>query len=418
MTQTVVTGPVQAHPPALPSQRIERFLEQNPRLPTPFLVVDLDVVAEHYRRLRAALPRATVYYAVKANPDPAVLSLLIGLGCNLDVASLGEIDLCLRLGARAEQLSYGNTIKKEADLHRATRLGVATVTADCAAELDKIVRTAPASTVLIRLATNGSGADWPLSRKFGCTPQESLNLACRAARAGHRVGVGFHVGSQQHDVNAWDEPLATTAWIADCLAAQGIPLDVVNLGGGLPSSHLAPTPDVAAYGEAITAAIDRHLSPYPSIRYMVEPGRFLVGDAGVIRTEVVLVSRRDGEPRRWVYLDVGLFNGLTETAEEAIHYRIRCAERGSPAGLTERGTPTEPVVLAGPTCDSLDVLYERSSCELPLDLRAGDRLDLLATGAYTTTYSSVWFNGFEPLRAHHLPATGLSPAAAPHGSWS
>lgn len=325
-----------------------------------------------------------------------MLGLLIELGCDLDVASLGEVELCLDLGAAPHQLSYGNTVKKERDIRAAADLGVATFTADCLPELDKITRQAPGSTVVIRLATDGTGADWPLSRKFGCGPADALALLRRAAAAGHPIGIGFHVGSQQHDVDAWDAPLRQIAAIADDLAAEGIALTAVNLGGGLPSSHLAPTPDVAVYGAHIGAAIDRHLAHHPGIRFMVEPGRFLVGDAGVIRTEVILVSRRDGEARRWVYLDIGMFNGLAETAEEAIHYRIRCPR---PHGATE------PAVLAGPTCDSLDVLYEDTPYPLPIDLRAGDRLDLLATGAYTTSYSSVWFNGFEPLRAHYLPAT-------------
>ena len=382
--------------PALPTARIEQFLCRRPDLPTPFLVVDLDVVAERYRALCEALPQAAAYYAVKANPDPAVLGLLIDLGCDLDVASLGEVELCLDLGAAPRQLSYGNTVKKERDIRVAAELGVTVFTADCVAELDKITRQAPGSTVLIRLATNGAGADWPLSRKFGCGPADALALLRRAAAAGHPVGMGFHVGSQQHDVQSWDAPLCQIATVADELAADGIALTTVNLGGGLPSSHLAPTPDVTVYGASIGAAIDRHLAHHPGLRFMVEPGRFLVGDAGVIRTEVVLISRRDGESHPWVYLDIGMFNGLAETAEESIRYRIRCPR---PHG------PTAPAVLAGPTCDSLDVLYEDTPYPLPVDLREGDQLDLLATGAYTTSYSSVWFNGFEPLRAYYLPAT-------------
>jgi ornithine decarboxylase len=378
----------------MPTARIEQFLLDHPELPTPFLVVDLDVVAERYRTLCEALPRAAVYYAVKANPDPAVVRLLVDLGCDFDVASPAEVDLCLGIGARPEQLSYGNTVKKEADVAHAAGRGVGTFAVDCAQELEKVIRSAPGSLVMVRLAVDGAGADWPLSRKFGCGPQDAAALLRTAATAGHPVGVGFHVGSQQHDPDAWDAPLAVVARLADTLAAGGVRLSAVNLGGGLPSRHAEPTPPIAEFGRRIEAAIDRHLAG-ADLRFLVEPGRFLVGDAGLLRTEVVLTSRRDSDPgRRWVYLDVGMFSGLVETAEEAIRYRIRVPR---PHGATE------PAVLAGPTCDSLDVLYERRPYPLPVDLQPGDRLDLLSTGAYTTSYSSVGFNGFAPLRAHHLP---------------
>jgi len=360
--------------PELPTDRIEQFLREHPGLPTPFLVIDLDVVAERYRMLCEALPRAAVYYAVKANPDPAVVRLLVDLRCDFDVASPAEVELCLDHGARADQLSYGNTVKKEADILRAAGRGVTTFALDCAQELHKLIRSAPGSVAMVRLAVDGAGADWPLSRKFGCGPQDALTLLRSAAAARHPVGIGFQVGSQQHDPDAWDAPLAQVAVLAEALAADGVRLTAVNLGGGLPSLHADPTPGL---------------------------DRFLVGDAGLLRAEVVLTSRRDSDPgRRWVYLDVGMFSGLVETAEEAIRYRIR---------VPRRHGPTEPAVLAGPTCDSLDVLYERRPYPLPVDLRAGDRVDLLSTGAYTTSYSSVGFNGFEPLRAYHLPPSSPSP---------
>jgi len=306
--------------PELPTDRIEQFLREHPGLPTPFLVIDLDVVAERYRMLCEALPRAAVYYAVKANPDPAVVRLLVELGCDFDVASPAEVELCLGHGARADQLSYGNTVKKEADILRAAGRGVTTFALDCAQELHKLIRSAPGSVAMVRLAVDGAGADWPLSRKFGCGPQDALTLLRSAAAARHPVGIGFQVGSQQHDPDAWDAPLAQVAVLAEALAADGVRLTAVNLGGGLPSLHADPTPGL---------------------------DRFLVGDAGLLRAEVVLTSRRDSDPgRRWVYLDVGMFSGLVETAEEAIRYRIRVPR---PHG------PTGPAVLAGPTCDSLDV---------------------------------------------------------------
>ena len=389
------TRPGRASEPVPP--RIDDFLAAHPTLPTPFLVFDLDVVRDRYGSLRRGLPQAGIYYAVKANPDPAVLGLLSALGSQFDVASLGEIELCLRLGVEPGRLSYGNTVKKESDVATAFRRGVRIYAVDSLDELGKIVRQAPGSTVLVRLASDGTGADWPLSRKFGADPAEATGLLIKAADAGLSVGVSFHVGSQQRDPAAWDAPLSAVAQLRTILAAHGHRLTRVNLGGGLPSTHYQPTPQLDAYTNRIDSALDRCVGVDHDLHVMIEPGRYLVGDAGLIRAEVVLVADKAADAgRRWVYLDVGLFTGLVETQQEAIRYRLRCPD-------TDPG-PTVPCVLAGPTCDSLDVLYEQELYPLPAGLRAGSRVDLLSTGAYTASYSSVWFNGFPPLRGYYLPA--------------
>ena len=358
-------------------------------------MVDLDVVRRQYVSLTAALPGTEVFYAVKANPAPEVLSLLIKLGSNFDVASRGEIELCLGLGADPARLSYGNTVKKERDIAAAYRCGVRLFTVDSQPELDKVLHTVASGTVFVRIVTDGAGADWPLSRKFGCTAGEAGQMLLQAARAGLQAGVSFHVGSQQRNPGAWDRPLGQVAQLARRLAAEGHELAGVNLGGGLPSRHVDPTADIETYSEAITRSVATHLGPRFSGLMMVEPGRYLVGDAGVIRTEVVQIVRRASDPdRRWVFLDVGLFNGLTETLGEAIRYRIQAWGDGSGTG---------PVVLAGPSCDSADVLYETYQYQLPLDLKVGDHLEIHGTGAYTSSYSSVGFNGFPPLTSYYLP---------------
>jgi ornithine decarboxylase len=384
---------------------IDRFVAEHPRLETPYLVMDLDVVADRYRRLRSALPAARVLYAVKANPSALVLRRLSAAGSSFDVASPGEIELCLQCGIAPSRMSYGNTIKKERDVAFAYGAGVRTFTVDSALELDKvirIIRNPPAGTVYVRLVADGAGADWPLSRKFGCDSEEALRLLRRAARVGLHVGISFHVGSQQRDPGAWDRPLAEVARIYQALHRDGIEAAGVNLGGGLPSSYREAVPDIGVYGRAITKSLRERLgeccgSSGDTGDIFVEPGRYLVGDAGVVETEVVLISERRGPagepPKRWVYLDIGMFNGLAETLEEAIRHRIRVPSR--------RGRPA-PVVLAGPTCDSADVLYEKSAYELPGDLRIGDRVRILSAGAYTSSYSSVCFNGFDPLRTYHV----------------
>jgi ornithine decarboxylase len=372
-------------PPEIAPQRTS-----SPRAATPFLTVDLTRVARAYHALDDALPGVRLHYAVKANPSPAVLRTLARCGTAWDVASPGEIDAVLAVDPDPARLSYGNTVKKEADIAYAYARGVRSFALDSAGELDKLVALAPGATLLVRLATNGAGADWALGEKFGCSEREAARLLVRAADHGHRVGVCFHVGSQQHDVYAWDEPLRVTARLRSLLRAAGADLDVVDLGGGFPAALGVGTPDAKRFGHAITAALLRHLGPdLPAL--MAEPGRYLVADAGVLETEVVLVSERAGE--RWVYVDVGLFSGLAETMGEALRYPITVERDGVPLV-----GPAGGAVLAGPTCDSVDVLYRHHRPRLPLSLRPGDRLLLHGTGAYTTTYSSVGFNGFPPLR--------------------
>ena len=363
------------------------------RWETPFVVVDLDVVRERYLSLARALPAAAIFFAVKANPAPEVLELLTDLGASFDVASPGEVDACLAAGADPAQISYGNTVKKVAAIEHAYAKGVRLFAVDCERELDKVIATAPGSTVFCRMLCDGMGADWPLSRKFGCETELVSRLMVRAAGHGLGVGVSFHVGSQQRDVHAWDRQLAIVADLYSMLRARDIEPAVVNIGGGFPGSYLEPAPPIEAYGEAITLALRRRLGPdLPFV--IAEPGRYLVADAGVLQTEVVLVARKsDYDEQRWVYLDVGMFGGLAEAMGEAIRYRMRTPHDGTECG---------PVVIAGPTCDSADILYQRHSYHLPLALQDGDRVDIVAAGAYTTTYSTVGFNGFAPLAAHYL----------------
>ncbi len=359
---------------------------------TPALYIDLDVVAERHAELSAALPEFALHYAAKANPAPEVLSLLAGRGAAFDVASPAEIVACLQAGAAPADLSYGNTVKKAADIGFAYEQGVRLFTFDDGAELAKLTRAAPGATLCCRLATSGLGADYPLSSKFGCPPSDALGLLTAATVAGHPVGVAFHVGSQQRDPDRWDAPLAAVGRLQARLAASGVELSVLNIGGGFPGSYRQPAAPIEDYGRAIADALDRHVRG--PVRLLAEPGRFLVADSGVIETEVVLVARRGDE--RWVYLDVGLFGGLVETLDEAIEYRIETSRDGGATG---------PVVLAGPTCDSVDVLYRSAGYQLPLALAAGDRVRLLSTGAYTATYSSVGFNGFPPLAVRFRSAS-------------
>jgi ornithine decarboxylase len=360
----------------------------------PCLVVDLDVVRENYLNFAKALPDTRVFYAVKANPAPEVLALLTKVGSCFDTASIPEIEQVLVAGCPADRISYGNTIKKERDIARAYALGVRLYAVDCQAEVDKIARAAPGSRVFCRFLFDCAGAEWPLSRKFGCEPAMTVDVLEHAKRQGlEPYGVSFHVGSQQRNQHAWDRALASAAAIFHECGERGINLAMVNLGGGFPTKYLKNVPAVKSYGAAIFKALRKHFgNRIPET--IIEPGRGMVGNAGMIEAEVVLISKKSNEDDvRWVYLDIGKFGGLAETMDESIRYPIRTPRDGD---------ALSPCVLAGPTCDSMDVLYEREPYALPVSLEIGDKVLIEGAGAYTATYASVGFNGFAPLKSFHI----------------
>jgi ornithine decarboxylase len=373
------------------TDRIREFLRDR-RPEGPCLVVDLEVVRANYNTFARALPDSRVFYAVKANPAPEVLKLLADLGSSFDCASVAEIDMALAAGATPDRISFGNTIKKERDVAAAYARGIRLFAVDCVEEVEKIARAAPGARVFCRILCDCVGAEWPLSRKFGCVPELAIGVLEHAHRLGlDACGISFHVGSQQPNPAAWDVALASAAEIFRTLSERGIQLRMVNLGGGFPAKYLKKIPLVKTYGRAITAALAKHFgNRIPET--IIEPGRGMVGDAGIVKAEVVLISKKaENDPLRWVYLDIGKFGGLAETMDEAIRYPIRTARDGD---------AKSPCVIAGPTCDSADVLYEKTPYELPVSLSIGDEVLIEGTGAYTTTYSAVAFNGFEPLRSY------------------
>src|SRR6267154_625722 len=326
------------------TERIREFL-RNRREEGPCLVVDLDVVRDNYQTFSKALPDSRVFYAVKANPAPEVLALLASMGSCFDTATVAEIEMALAAGATPDRISFGNTIKKERDIARAFALGIRLFAVDCSAEVEKIARAAPGAKVFCRILYDCAGAEWPLSRKFGCDPEMAVDVLDLAKRLGlEPYGISFHVGSQQRKVKAWDRALAMASTVFRDCAERGINLSMVNMGGGFPTKYLKDVPPVVQYGRSIFRALRKHF---------------------------------------------GKFGGLAETMDESIRYAIRTRHDG--AEMT-------PCVLAGPTCDSADVMYEKIPYPLPVTLEIGDKVLIEGTGAYTSTYSSVAFNGFPPLR--------------------
>ena len=361
---------------------------------TPCLVLDVDRVEDNYRTLLGALPLARVYYAVKANPATPILRRLVGLGSSFDAASFEEVQFCLDAGAAPSAISFGNTIKKVSSIQRAHAAGVTMFAFDSAEELEKLAEHAPGARVYCRLLVQNDGAEWPLSRKFGTTAETARDLMIRAGELGlDPYGLSFHVGSQQTTTGSYETAIGQVAMLFTDLAQAGVNLRMVNLGGGYPVRYREEIPGIDRFADAIMHAMTQHFgNDLPEI--LVEPGRFLVGDAGVVSAEVVLVCHKaKDDPLRWVYLDIGRFGGLAETEGESIKYRFQTAHDGGETG---------PVAIAGPTCDGADILYERSNYCLPKALRSGERVQIQSAGAYVTTYASQRFNGFAPLAEHYI----------------
>ncbi|UWR37250.1 type III PLP-dependent enzyme [Sulfitobacter sp. W074] len=354
----------------------------------PTLVISRERVAAQYDALHSGLGEAHIHYAVKANPAPEIIRLLVKKGSGFDAASRAEIELCLSQGAKPENISFGNTIKRASDIAFAHSAGVTLFAADSEAELDKIAAHAPGARVYLRLIVENSMADWPLSRKFGCAGSALPALLNHAVAVGLvPFGLSFHVGSQTRKAEFWNPVLDQVAPLWHAARADGHDLQLLNLGGGFPAFYGESIEAPRAYAAAVMRAVKARFGDVPQV--MAEPGRGLVAEAGHIAAEVMLVSRKSADDlHRWVYLDIGRFSGLAETEGEAIRYQIVTSHDGEETG---------PCVLAGPSCDSADILYEKRPIHLPLSLRDGDKVMIRACGAYTSSYSSVGFNGFPPL---------------------
>lgn len=372
-----------------------KFYDEASKHATPFLLISPKIITRNYQKLRTLFPYADVYYAVKANPGDEVLTLLRDLGSNFDIASIYELDQLLRLNISPDRISYGNTIKKAADIRYAWEHGVRLFATDSLADVENIATYAKGSSVFFRiLSEGGSTAEWPLSRKFGCNESMVVKEILLARDRGlHPVGISFHVGSQQRDIGAWGSALTKVHYIFEQLNEYGISLDLVNMGGGLPAKYTMTTNPLETYAAEISRNLKETFGPKLP-RIIVEPGRSLVASSGVLVSEVVMISKKTIQGiDRWLYIDAGKFNGLIETLDENIIY---------PVYSDAKGENVKDFIVAGPTCDSVDILYETYRVPLPSEIAPGDRLYWLTTGAYTSSYSSIGFNGFPPLPTYYV----------------
>ncbi len=351
---------------------------------TPFLIMDLDILKENYNRIRKIHKDLQVFYAVKANSNVRIIETLRDLGSSFDVASRGEIEKLLSLNISPKKMSFGNTIKKESHIAYAHEIGIEYFAIDSEMELEKVARNAPGAKVYGRILMNSMDSDWPLSRKFGTDIDHIQELMIMAKELGLvPYGMNFHVGSQTLNKFSWKQALLEVADIFITLKENhGIELELINLGGGMPIQHTKPIPTVEEVGEVIKTTIEDNFGDFPNLKLFIEPGRSMVGNIGTLVSEVILRSNK--QKQEWLFIDSGIFHGLFETIED-FRYEI-----------VVPGKKREQLVnftLAGPTCDSIDIIYDE--VDLPFSTTLGDLLFFKNAGAYTVEYATS-FNGINP----------------------
>lgn len=366
---------------SLLEQTVQQISRGMKALETPFILFDRKKLIENCRRFRRAFPDTQIYFAVKANNHPEILQTFADEGLSFDVASWGEINLLQQLGISNARMAFNSPTKIPRDIKMAFNAGIDIFAFDSAIELQKLSRFAPGAKILARVAVDNMGSFYPLDGKFGLPSGETVELLIQAIDLGLVPwGCAFHVGSQNVDPYGWIRALEKIARIWVELEKNGVHLKVVDLGGGYPTWYLSSVPALEEIGEKVGVARKNLFSE--DAEFWVEPGRRLVGDAGVMVTSVINRAKR-GE-KEWIYLDTGIYHGLTESAPHiGFEYPI----------LTEKeGEKRRKFILTGPTCDSGDVLGNR--IELPESLTLGDRLYILSAGAYTNameTYNGIPF---------------------------
>ena len=344
---------------------------------SPLLIVDCERVRAQYRKLRKALPGVDLHYALKPLPHPAVVRSIVDEGGWLDLATTGEVQLAASLDIDPARCIHTHPIKRERDIHNALEYGISTFVADNPDEVRKFRPYAGRATLLLRVSFRHPGAVCDLSRKFGCDPGDALELARLAAREGVEVqGVSFHVGSQATDATKHVEAIEICAALLAAARRERLgACDTLDIGGGFPIDYTEPAADIGRY----CAPIRRALARLPKrVRVIAEPGRYLAGPAAIGVAAVMGRARREGH--WWYYLDDGIYGSYSGQLYDHARYPLSAMRTG----------PLLPSVLAGPTCDGIDVIAEQ--LQLP-QLKIGDLIVGRQMGAYTWSTAST-FNFF------------------------
>ncbi len=345
-------------------------------LEPPYLLVDRQKVRQKVHAIGRHIRNAEVYYAVKANPDIEILKLVESLGIGFEIASEGELAMLQSIGVSRDRIITSNPIKSFRFLGMAASYGVSYFAIDSSEEILKLKEYIPGCSIYVRLSVPNEGSEWPLSKKFAVEIEEAEELLILAKRKGlNPVGLTFHVGSQCTNVYNWNSALDKAKDLWERVAKDGIRLSVLNIGGGYPIPY---TKNVVAIRD-IEKNVGRLIQEkFPrTVRVFIEPGRAVVGDAGIFVTRVIGKAKRGDED--WLYIDVGVFNGLMESVG-GIKYSY----------VVEAAKPIRKWTLAGPSCDSFDVIDKDVMLPEP---EVGSRLLILSSGAYTISYASE-FNGF------------------------
>jgi ornithine decarboxylase len=363
---------------------MDAILYDNTLALTPSLMIDFNRINQTYARFEAAFPGAHIDYAMKANANPQVVRRVAELGGGLEIASPAELTLALDAGASGDRIICSNPIKTPMFLRRLEAAGVFAVVVDSVDEVEKVAQHMPGGRVYIRLSVDNTGSVLPLAGKFGVDGETALELCDQARELGlHVIGLSFHVGSQCLKVANWVNAIRACGDVWRAAAERGHQFYFLDIGGGFPAGHhhTPSIPTIEEIGDAVMAAVDTYIPPTDGLMLVLEPGRGLVGESGWLVTSVVGKAKRGADT--WLYLDAGVFNGLMETYE-GFPPVVRVLD----ANVEDR--PMARYTLAGPSCDSCDVIAR--GMELP-QINIGDRLLFLDAGAYTNEYAAA-FNGF------------------------
>jgi ornithine decarboxylase len=345
---------------------------------SPLLIVDCERVRVQYKKLRKALPRVDLHYALKPLPHATVVQTVVEEGGFLDLATSGEVQLVQRLGVSPDRCIHTHPIKRPQDIHNALQFGVRTFVADNPDEVRKFARHTKEAELLLRVSFRSPGAVCDLSRKFGCDPEDFLALARTAAELGVDVrGISFHVGSQASDSLKHVEAIEACSKLMAAARREKLgTLDTLDIGGGFPIDYMQPVQDIGRFCAPIRAALGK----LPRrVRVIAEPGRYIVGPSAIGVASVMGRAQREGH--WWYYLDDGLYGSYSGQLYDHARY---------PVEPLKNSDERLPSVLAGPTCDSIDVIAE--NLMLP-KLEEGDLIVGQAMGAYTWASASE-FNFF------------------------
>lgn len=368
-------------------QLTSNIIKVSNKYQTPCLLFSLDQIKKNFWKIKQSINGVEVFYAIKANDHPKILEILNHEGASFEVSSINELRSLLRLGVDSNKISCLNPIKNPEFLNELNKNNVEIMAYDSIDEVDKIVKYAPKSKLVLRITVDNEGSDWPLTKKFGVSPSEAIPLLKYAKKKGlEPIGITFHVGSQCLNKNNWSSALFVCNDIWSQARIEKIKLTFLSLGGGLPIQHTKKIPTISEISDEINKILAENFkNKGMETRVSIEPGRGLVGDAAIMVTSVVGKAKRGIED--WIYIDVGVFNGLMETIE-GFAYEIETKQLRKKVNVT----------IAGPSCDSVDIPFKN---KLLSEVKVGEKLYIINAGAYTTVYAAN-FNGFERPKIYFL----------------